>query len=142
MNMDIYVQNKIIQLSAKINSISKNLEELSNLLNINASDSSNNIIRTDKLIIDKNDYTLRFNDYDACIKLTHIRFCIIQYLTANKGKICSSKELYRYIYDEESYNYEDSIIPVHISRIRKDIRELIGENNIIRTIKRVGYVID
>lgn len=68
MNNDIII--KLEELSGKILAMSNDISELARLFNINQRISNNTLI-TEKLIINKNDYSVSVVGHNNPIKLTH-----------------------------------------------------------------------
>lgn len=95
---------------------------------------------------------LSFNSYDLMvldinlpgvdgfsILLTLKEYSILQYLVQNKGRIISSEELISRVWDENADPFT-TVIRVHIYSLRKKLTIASGKENLIQTIKGVGYL--
>lgn len=73
------------------------------------------------------------------IKLPRQEYMLLRYLTTNKGKLISREELYEHVWGRDDY-YNSNTIDVHIRRLRKRLKDLLGEN-CIKSVYGSGYKI-
>ena len=81
-----------------------------------------------------------FVDEDL-VKLTPIEFKILNLLLANKGRVFSIDEIYERVWEEESFNSENTV-SVHIRRIREKIEINPKEPRYLKVVWGVGYKIE
>lgn len=73
------------------------------------------------------------------IKLTPIEYKILVYFIKNPGKVSSSNDIYKEVWNEsEAYNIENTIA-VHIRHIREKIEKDSREPKYIRVVWGIGY---
>ena len=73
------------------------------------------------------------------IKLTPIEYKILLFFIKNPGKVLSSNDLYKEVWNEsEAYNIENTIA-VHIRHIREKIEKDSREPKYIRVVWGIGY---
>ncbi len=85
-------------------------------------------------------------DKDACclyksdrpIALNAKEFLLLRHLMENAGRVFTKKQLYRAVWDEETY-YDDNTIMVHISHLRSKIETDPKNPEYIRTVRGIGY---
>lgn len=88
-----------------------------------------------KLDIDSKIVTLR----NKPIKLTPIEFKILLFFLQNPGKVLSSNDIYKEVWNEsEAYNIENTIA-VHIRHIREKIEKDSREPKYIKVVWGIGY---
>lgn len=75
------------------------------------------------------------------IKVTPIEFKILNLLLANKGRVFSIDEIYEKVWNEESFNVENTVA-VHIRRIREKIEINPKEPRYLKVVWGVGYKIE
>ena len=75
------------------------------------------------------------------VKLTPTEYNILKFLMKNKGKVYSIEEIYKNVWEEESYAAEN-IIAVHIRHIREKIEINPKEPKYLKVIWGVGYKIE
>ena len=74
------------------------------------------------------------------VKITPIEFKILKLLLANKGRVFSIDEIYEKVWNEESFNVENTVA-VHIRRIREKIEINPKEPRYLKVVWGVGYKI-
>lgn len=88
-----------------------------------------------KLDLDTKEVTLRSKP----IKLTPIEYKILLYFIKNPGKVLSSNDIYKEVWNEsEAYNIENTIA-VHIRHIREKIEKDSREPKYIKVVWGIGY---
>lgn len=75
------------------------------------------------------------------VKVTPIEFKILNLLLANKGRVFSIDEIYERVWNEESFNVENTVA-VHIRRIREKIEINPKEPSYLKVVWGVGYKIE
>jgi len=75
------------------------------------------------------------------VKVTPIEFKILNLLLANKGRVFSIDEIYEKVWNEESFNVENTVA-VHIRRIREKIEINPKEPRYLKVVWGVGYEIE
>lgn len=78
----------------------------------------------------------------APVTLTPMEFQILELLLVNKGKLISSEELFRRVWQNTYYSKSNNTITVHIRRLREKLNDSVEEQKYIRTIWGVGYMIE
>lgn len=77
------------------------------------------------------------------LDLSPTEYGLLLYLLRESPRIVPPQELVRHI---QGYNVEESeagtIIRTHIYRLRQKIKKIAPDNNIIRTVRGVGYIVD
>ncbi len=84
--------------------------------------------------------TLKVTYEGQPIPLTLKEYGILKYLIENKGRVVSSEELFEHVWDEHSDPFS-KVIRVHIYSLRKKLTNATGKDNMITTLKGVGYLI-
>lgn len=75
------------------------------------------------------------------VKMTPIEYSILRLLVKNRGKVFSSNEIYRNIWNEEAIGV-DNTIAVHIRHIREKIEINPKEPRYLKVVWGVGYKVD
>ena len=75
------------------------------------------------------------------VKITPIEFKIIKLFLTNKGRVFSIDEIYEKVWNEESFNVENTVA-VHIRRIREKIEINPKEPRYLKVVWGVGYKIE
>ena len=75
------------------------------------------------------------------VKVTPIEFKILNLLLANKGRVFSIDEIDERVWNEESFNVENTVA-VHIRRIREKIEINPKEPRYLKVVWGVGYKIE
>ena len=84
--------------------------------------------KVEGLQLDKNGYFLRYNDQQ--IKLTHLEFALLNFLSQKPGRIYSREQILEFVYNNDR-DISDRAIDSHIKNIRKKIRAINIDQNII-----------
>ena len=95
------------------------------------------VINEDGISIDLSTHKVTYSGKE--INLTLKEYSILQYLVQNKGRIISSEELISRVWDENADPFT-TVIRVHIYSLRKKLTIASGKENLIQTIKGVGYL--
>lgn len=73
------------------------------------------------------------------VELAPKEYSILEYLAINIDKVISSEKLIEHVWDSETNYFSDSV-KVHISNIRKKLKDACG-TELITTIRGYGYLI-
>ncbi|NQZ21860.1 MAG: response regulator transcription factor [Colwellia sp.] len=95
----------------------------------------NNVIVTG-LQLDKNGYLLKYNSQE--VKLTHLEFSLLSLLSQKPGRIYSREQIIELAYNNQP-DISDRAIDSHIKNIRKKIRLLNIDKNVIETTYGAGF---
>ena len=91
------------------------------------------------LMIDEKKHLCKL--YNRIIELTPREFDILLYLAKHRGKVISSEELFKEIW-QEAYLENNNTVMVHIRRIREKLNENTKNPKFIQTVWGVGYKIE
>lgn len=75
------------------------------------------------------------------VRLTPVEFGILSFLMKNVGKVFSIDQIYEYVWNEPSYN-SDNTVSVHIRRIREKIEINSREPKYLKVVWGVGYKVE
>ncbi|MDE7157533.1 MAG: response regulator transcription factor [Lachnospiraceae bacterium] len=96
----------------------------------------NNLLNYKDLVLDRESFTVEIQGKQLP-KITKQEFFILELLLKYPKKVFSKEEMFEYAW-EQSYMGETKTLDVHISNIRKKIRE-ITEEEYIETVWGIGY---
>ncbi len=85
--------------------------------------------------------TLKVSYKDKEIILTLKEYSIFAYLVKNRGKVISANELFEHIWNDEADPFSE-VLRVHVYSLRKKLNLATGKDNIIKTLKGVGYMFE
>lgn len=88
------------------------------------------------IVIDKNNFTAEC--LGKAIELSKNEFELLCMLTENSGRTCTKSMIYERIWNNEN-SADDNTLNVHISKIRKKLKECDSENDYIETVWGIGY---
>ena len=95
-----------------------------------------NTIKNEKIRIDLDRYEVYYED--KLINLTSLEFKLFLLLMNNRNKVVSKAVLLDKIEEETGNSVYDNTLRVYIKRIR----EKFADENLIKAIKGIGYIID
>lgn len=98
--------------------------------------SSPNLLNVGEFSVDLNLHQVSFKGKQ--IVLTLKEYAILSYLITNRDRIVSSEELLEKCWNEEADPFSEAM-RVHIYALRKKIQEATRRDDIIQTVKGVGY---
>jgi len=90
----------------------------------------------DDLQLDKNGFLLRYNGKE--VKLTNLEFSLLNLLIQQPGRIYSREQIMGLAY-KNNRDISDRAIDSHIKNIRKKVRSMDIEQNIIETTYGAGF---
>lgn len=111
-------------------------ELLSRINNIIKRNKKNNIKEFENVTFDMNAYKVYVNNIE--VDLTGLELKILFLLLENSGMLVTRDVIIDRIWDASGKFVNDNTLSVYIKRIR----EKIGNDNLIKTIKGIGYRID
>ncbi|MDR2610566.1 MAG: response regulator transcription factor [Clostridiales Family XIII bacterium] len=97
------------------------------------------VFRSGGLIVDDEAKTVTLDGEPVAV--TPIEFGILRLLTANAGKVFSIGQIYEAVWEEPSYNPENTVA-VHIRRIREKIEIDPGNPRYLKVVWGIGYKIE
>ncbi len=126
----------LLELIARVKS---NLRRYVTLGNYNNENSDKDILKSGSLELNVNTKEVKVDG--ELVKITPIEFKILKLLLANKGRVFSIDEIYEKVWNEESFNVENTVA-VHIRRIREKIEINPKEPRYLKVVWGVGYKIE
>lgn len=127
----------LLELIARVKS---NLRRYVTLGNYNSENINNNeVLRSGGLELNTSTKEVKVDG--QLVKVTPIEFKILNLLLANKGRVFSIDEIYERVWNEESFNVENTVA-VHIRRIREKIEINPKEPRYLKVVWGVGYKIE
>ena len=127
----------LLELIARVKS---NLRRYVTLGNYNSENINNNeLLRSGGLELNTSTKEVKVDG--QFVKVTPIEFKILNLLLANKGRVFSIDEIYERVWNEESFNVENTVA-VHIRRIREKIEINPKEPRYLKVVWGVGYKIE
>ena len=125
----------LLELVARVKSNLRRYITLGNYNNENNKD----ILKSGGLELDTSTKEVKVDG--EVVKITPIEFKILKLLLANKGRVFSIDEIYEKVWNEESFNVENTVA-VHIRRIREKIELNPKEPRYLKVVWGVGYKIE
>jgi DNA-binding response OmpR family regulator len=95
--------------------------------------------RTGGLVIDDESKNITVDGEQ--VHLTPVQYKILKLLTANAGKVFSIEEIYEKVWNEPSFNPENTVT-VHIRKIREKIEINPKEPKYLKVVWGVGYKVE
>lgn len=99
----------------------------------------NNFYKTGTLVID--DERKEITVDGEPVKLTPVEYKILLFLTKNKGRVFSIDDIYETVWNEPSFNPENTVA-VHIRRIREKIEIDPKNPRYLKVVWGVGYKVE
>ena len=96
----------------------------------------NHLLNYKEMVLDRESFSVEIHGQQLQ-KITKQEFFILELLLKHPKKVFSKEEMFEYAW-EQSYMGETKTLDVHISNIRKKIRE-ITEEEYIETVWGIGY---
>ena len=125
----------LLELVARVKSILRRYITLGNYNNENNKD----ILKSGGLELNTSTKEVKVDG--ELVKITPIEFKILKLLLANKGRVFSIDEIYEKVWNEESFNVENTVA-VHIRRIREKIEINPKEPRYLKVVWGFGYKIE
>ncbi|MDO4317966.1 MAG: response regulator transcription factor [Lachnospiraceae bacterium] len=89
-----------------------------------------------ELTLDRADFSASCGG--APMELSRHEFALLALLMENPGRTCTKSRIYDSVWDDEN-SADDNTLNVHISKLRKKLRECSPEADYIETVWGVGY---
>ncbi len=121
----------INELMARVNSLIRRYTTLNAMTGI---DMDRMVLKG--MVIDKANRIVTVNDIP--VELTSKEFDLLSFLSSNKGRVFTKKQIYTQVWEEE-YAFDDSNIMSFISKLRKKIEPDPDHPFYILTVRGVGY---
>ncbi len=102
-------------------------------------ETKSNVFRTGELIINDETKTITVDGDE--VHLTLVQYKILKLLTANAGRVFSIEEIYEKVWNEPSFNPENTVT-VHIRKIREKIEINPKEPKYLKVVWGVGYKVE
>jgi len=125
----------LLELIARVKS---NLRRYVTLGNYNNETINKDVLKSGGLELNKSTKEVKVDG--ELVKITPIEFKILKLLLANKGRVFSIDEIYEKVWNEESFNVENTVA-VHIRRIREKIEINPKEPKYLKVVWGIGYKI-
>jgi two-component system OmpR family response regulator len=77
----------------------------------------------------------------SAVELTKREFAVLEYLARRTGQVVSRDELLEHLWDA-NYVGSTNIVDVHVGHLRKKLQRPQDRNELIRTVRGVGFVLD
>ena len=127
-----------LELNARVKSHLRRYTEL-NPSGQEAEEEDRDEIRVRGMVINKTMHTVKVDGEE--VRLTPLEFDILALLAEHPGKVFSTDEIFRLVWNETVYEANNTVM-VHIRRLRTKIHDDDRENKIISTVWGVGYKIE
>jgi two-component system, OmpR family, response regulator VanR len=100
----------------------------------------NNAVVFSGIVLNKDTHDCLLNEKP--LLLTPTEFSILWVLSANRGRVISSEELFREVWGDKYYSSSNNTVMVHIRHIREKMRDSAEHPKYIKTVWGVGYKIE
>lgn len=97
------------------------------------------LLQTGGLVIDDESRSVTVDGEE--VHLTPVQYKIVRLLTANAGKVFTIEEIYEKVWNETSFNPENTVT-VHIRKIREKIEINPKEPKYLKVVWGVGYKVE
>ena len=88
------------------------------------------------IVLNVGDFSVRCNNVE--IELSKTEFLLLQLLMENPNRTCTKSMIYDNVWDYEN-SADDNTLNVHISKLRKKLKECNPDEEYIETVWGVGY---
>ncbi|WP_449536446.1 response regulator transcription factor [Ferdinandcohnia sp. Marseille-Q9671] len=102
-------------------------------------ETNSNVYQSGGLLIDDERKTVTVDGEE--VHLTPVQYKIVKLLTANAGKVFTIEEIYEKVWNEPSFNPENTVT-VHIRKIREKIEINPKEPKYLKVVWGVGYKVE
>ena len=99
-----------------------------------------NIIAIRGLVLNLDTHVCMLNE--KTIPLTPTEFSILWVLCANKGRVLSSEEIFKKVWEEKYFTNANNTIMVHIRHLREKMNDSVEHPKYIKTVWGVGYKVE
>lgn len=98
------------------------------------------IIAFSGLVLNLDTHECKLNERP--LYLTPIEFKILWFLSANRGRVISSEELFREVWGDKYFSNSNNTVMVHIRHLREKMNDSAERPKYIKTVWGVGYKIE
>lgn len=88
------------------------------------------------IVLNKEDYSVLCNE--VAMELSRHEFALLQLLMENPNRTCTKSMIYDTVWDYEN-SADDNTLNVHISKLRKKLKECNQQEEYIETVWGIGY---
>lgn len=88
------------------------------------------------MILDKNDHSVTCAGKE--VELSKHEFALLELFMESPGRTCTKSRIYDCVWDYEN-SADDNTLNVHISKLRKKLKECSPEEDYIETVWGIGY---
>lgn len=88
------------------------------------------------ILIDESDFSAICNGIE--MELSKNEFMLLKLLVENSSRTCTKSMIYDNVWDYEEYA-DDNTLNVHISKLRKKLKQCNPDNDYIETVWGIGY---
>lgn len=88
------------------------------------------------IVLNKGDFSVHCNE--IAIELSRHEFALLQLLMENPNRTCTKSMIYDIVWDYEN-SADDNTLNVHISKLRKKLKESNPNEEYIETVWGIGY---
>lgn len=88
------------------------------------------------IVLDQGDFTVACNGRN--VELSVHEFELLRLLLNNVGRVCTKSVIYDTVWNDEN-SADDNTLNVHISKLRKKLKECNPDNAYIETVWGIGY---
>ena len=113
--------------------------QLRRYVNLGSMDKKTGVFKSGGLVVDDEAKTVSVDGEQVAV--TPIEYGIIKLLTENAGKVFSMEKIYEAVWNEPSYNPENTVA-VHIRRIREKIEINPKDPRYLKVVWGIGYKIE
>lgn len=112
------------------------LARISARLRTSSENNSDKILTYKDIVLNVSDFSVRCNNME--IELSKTEFSLLQLLMENPNRTCTKSMIYDNVWDYEN-SADDNTLNVHISKLRRKLKECSPDEEYIETVWGVGY---
>ena len=105
-------------------------------LRVNAEAVSGDILTYKDIVLNKTDFSVTCNG--KAVELSKHEFLLLQLLMEKPERTCTKSLIYDTVWDYEN-SADDNTLNVHISKLRKKLKECAPDTDYIETVWGIGY---
>ncbi|MTI81032.1 MAG: response regulator transcription factor [Firmicutes bacterium] len=113
--------------------------QLRRYVSLGSLETKSNLFKTGGLEVDDESKVITVDGEE--VKLTPVQYKILKLLTANAGRVFSIDEIYEKVWNETSFNPENTVA-VHIRKIREKIEINPKEPKYLKVVWGIGYKVE